>query len=286
MRRFLVLAFIPILLGGTAFASEVVSFTNIPVQAAPGLVSYQATLAGGYTMGALDWAGFASTIQSGTWGNELTLDLSGPLGAATFDLGTGYSYAPGAPFSGTNYSFDNAGDPAGVWTFDFYDTYDDGGDGLPDATWDYIDFTFNEWAAPQPPASTPIGVPSDTAGNLASGAVDWYSFTLGGTVDMDIWTEAGTPDPIGDTELGLYDAAGTLLANNDDGGPGGGYYSQLLQTLPAGTYYLAVAGYNASFGAMWTVNPGSADGDYMLHVVPEPASLLLLGLAGVLLRRR
>jgi hypothetical protein len=113
-------------------------------QASSGIATYNATLTGGYTLGTIDWDGFATTLQDYTYGSELRLDLSGPLGATTIQLGTGTSYAPGAAFSGTDASFDGLGDPAGVWTFDFYESYDDGADGLPDATWDYIDFGFNE----------------------------------------------------------------------------------------------------------------------------------------------
>ncbi len=125
-------------------AGEEVCFTAVDSQAASGLVSYTATLTGGFAVGDIDWDGFASTIASGTYGSELTLNLSGPLGSATIQLGSGSTYAPGAAFAGTSALFGGAGDPAGVWTFDFYETYDDLSDGLPDATWDDICFFFNE----------------------------------------------------------------------------------------------------------------------------------------------
>ena len=53
-------------------------------------------------------------------------------------------------FIGNTAFFDNAGDPAGTWIFDFYESYDDGGDGLPDANWDNIDFDFNAYAGTRP----------------------------------------------------------------------------------------------------------------------------------------
>jgi len=288
MRNLLLLVAIAPFAVAVVEASEMVSFASVDSQASPGLVTYDFDLVGGYTLGAIDWDGFASTIQDYTYGSELRLGVSGPLGSGEITLGSGTSYAPGSAFSGSSYLFNGAGDPAGTWTFDFYESYDDGGDGLPDATWDYIDFLFGDWSPPEPPDALAIDVPSDTAGNIAAaGGVNWYEFTIAGALDMDMWTEAGTPDPIGDTELGLYDAAGDLIANNDDGGPGGGYYSQILQTLDAGTYYLAVGGYNSTFnGTMWDVVGGTATGDYLLHVVPEPASLLLLALGALALRRR
>ncbi len=123
--------------------AEVVSFTAVDSQATSGLVSYTATVTGGFTMSSLDWDGFASTINSGTYGSELRCDISGPLGTAFLTLGSGTTYAPGAAFTGTDSTL-AGGDPAGVWTFDFYESYDDGADGLPDATWDTIDFDFSD----------------------------------------------------------------------------------------------------------------------------------------------
>lgn len=51
-----------------------------------------------------------------------------------------------------------------------------------------------------------------------------------------------------DTELGVFDSAGNLVAENDDFcGPGAGLQSQLDLNLSAGTYYVAVSGYNIVF---------------------------------------
>ncbi len=126
-------------------ASEEVCFVA-DSQSAAGIASYTATLTGGYTLGDIDWDGFAETISSGTYGSELRLDISGPLGSATIQLGTGTAYSPGAQFIGTTPVFAVAGDPAGVWTFDFYESFDDSPAGEPDATWNDICFTFKEAA--------------------------------------------------------------------------------------------------------------------------------------------
>ncbi|MCP4856246.1 MAG: hypothetical protein GY903_17330, partial [Fuerstiella sp.] len=53
---------------------------------------------------------------------------------------------------------------------------------------------------------------------------------------------------VGDTELGLYGADGTLLANNDDAFGGGNLKSMINADIPAGTYYLAAGAYNTAFG--------------------------------------
>jgi len=119
-------------------------FTAVDSQGAAGIMSYTADIDGGFTMGDIDWDGFAVPINTGTYGSELTCDISGPLGTATVTLGAGTTYVGGAQFVGDTDVFAGLGDPAGTWTFDFYESYDDGGDDLPDATWDDICFVFNE----------------------------------------------------------------------------------------------------------------------------------------------
>ena len=151
-----------------------------------------------------------------------------------------------------------------------------------------FDLTFTDWTPPQPPVATPVSLPYAGAGNVAAaGDVLWYEFTLGSDTTVDIWTAEAQPTPIGDTEIGLYNQLGQLVGNNDDGGPGGGTYSGLMaMDLAAGTYYLAAAGYNTTFAADFAVTGGTYTGDFMLNITPEPASLMLLGLGAVLLRRR
>jgi len=173
---------------------------------------------------------------------------------------------------------------AGEWQITFSESYDDGGPGDVDAIWTDFSLEFQDLVVEEPDP-TPVGVPSVTSDSLLSGEVDWYSFTITGRQVIDIYT---MPGDIGDTELGLYTDAGALIATNDDGGPGGGYYSGLMaQDLAAGEYYLAVAGYNATFGAAgWAVTGGTAEGTYDLHITPEPASLALLMLGGLAILRR
>lgn len=299
----------------TVMASETVSFTNVPSQAGSGMVTYNVGLTGGYTLGDIDWDGFATALQTYTYGSELRLDLSGPLGAGTIQLGTGSSYAPGATFTGSSSLFSGLGDPAGTWTFDFYESYDDGGDGLPDANWDYIDFFFGDWSPPTPPPATDLGtLTGDTSvsGYLGAGEVHWYMFTIGPVPYCDITTNNSTG--VTDTELGLYeDVLGALIATDDDDGfsllstlsfgtgsgmtlgdpwnlGGDGIANGEDGPLGPGTYYLAFGGYNTTFGTSgWDVTSTSSQtGDYTIDIyIPEPASLVLLALGGfALLRRR
>jgi hypothetical protein len=135
-----------------------------------------------------------------------------------------------------------------------------------------------------------IGTPgtASTTFSLTSGLIQWYRFTLTNPIssasnylDMGTLSNAGTPVNT-DTEIGLYRSDGTFVATDDDSGPN--QFSQLSfgtgcpsrpstqpplpdgvamtgqngATLPAGTYYLAVAGFNAVFNATnWSVTTTS-----------------------------
>jgi hypothetical protein len=98
-------------------------------------------------------------------------------------------------------------------------------------------------------------------------------------------TPLALPFSTPDTFLGLYDAAGNLLVSDDDSGSGKGsmVYHQVAS---AGTYYVAVTGagdsdFNGKIEG--TDNGHGKIGRYLLSVtvVPEPATLSLLALAGL-----
>jgi hypothetical protein len=122
-----------------------VTFTAVPSQATAGLASYTATLAGGYDLGDIDWNGLVTPLQVGTYGSELLVKLwwSGGPQTATIRLGTGGAYPAHTSFSGISSSFMGVANPAGTWHFDFYEDFDDLGDGLPDALWNTIALGFN-----------------------------------------------------------------------------------------------------------------------------------------------
>lgn len=63
-----------------------------------------------------------------------------------------------------------------------------------------------------------------------------------------------------DTELGVWNEQGQIVATNDDIGPGELESEIVLAGLPAGRYYAACAGFNASFGDNFFVMPGTATG--------------------------
>ncbi|MCC6284903.1 MAG: DVUA0089 family protein [Phycisphaerales bacterium] len=127
----------------------------------------------------------------------------------------------------------------------------------------------------------------------------------------------GSTDVIGgfnaDTEIGLWDAAGTLIDEDDDGG--GFPFSLVSAPLTAGVYYLGISEFNSDFENGFT-NIGSAfDGNddmnavlnvntvfagggvagaslaqetlfFKVTVTPAPASAALLGLGGLVATRR
>lgn len=163
------------------------------------------------------------------------------------------------------------------------------------------------------PAAIDLGtLTGDTSvsGVLSAGEVVWYEFTIGDVAYIDITTNDSTG--VSDSELGVYDAAGFFVATDDDDGfgllstlsfndgsglelgdswnlGGDGIANGEDGPLPAGTYYLAFGGYNTTYGTdNWDVSSTSSqEGDFTVtFYVPEPASLMLLGFAGLLALRR
>ncbi len=129
--------------------------------------------------------------------------------------------------------------------------------------------------------------PTDRSATLAASEVKWYKVTLpatGAGSYVDMWTvSTGT---IADTEMGLYDNSGALIASDDDSGngvkselsfgdpgprtnpDGGGAISLTGQNgaLAGGTYWLATAAYPVTFAAGWQVTPGTTAGTIDVHI--------------------
>ena len=132
---------------------------------------------------------------------------------------------------------------------------------------------------------------------------DFYTFTTAGSgiiLDIDTTFPGGL-----DTEIGIWNSAGTLIGTNDnsaalDPGSTSTLNSFLrLDGLPAGTYIVGVCegvvsseAVDCVFGPNFSMTGNFMDsGDgYTLHIstIPEPSALILLGvgLAAIGFRRR
>ncbi|MBC8139437.1 MAG: PEP-CTERM sorting domain-containing protein, partial [Fibrella sp.] len=107
----------------------------------------------------------------------------------------------------------------------------------------------------------------------------------------------GTGDPFdNDTELGLYDAFGNLLASSDDAFATG-FLSQIVtSSLVSGqTYYVSVSGFNTTYaGGFGVTSTSDLTGNYQLNItttVPESGTVVLLSMGlcaigGIVIRRR
>lgn len=122
---------------------------------------------------------------------------------------------------------------------------------------------------------------------------DFYRFShAGGTVHLDI------DDPTGgflfDVEIGIWDAAGNIIAANDDNGfdtEDSTFLNSAIYglNLAAGDYVVGVAAFNSGFQTGSPYINGAqvpSGGGYTLNVsannvVPEPVSLALFGAAAL-----
>jgi hypothetical protein len=157
---------------------------------------------------------------------------------------------------------------------------------------------------PAVPAAIDLGVIGNpgrsTGGVLGPGQIVWYSFTIAPVTApsgfLTIDTLGSQLSPFNDTEIGLYNSLGTLIAFNDDGvsvtlsrlafGSAG-----TAGNLAGGTYYLAVGGFNTNFGPGFAATStstltGTYSVNFSTNVVPSPAGAALLAVAGLVGARR
>lgn len=263
----------------------------------------------------LDW----SAIAGFPWSNEaiwaLTNDPIGPPLPSVF-------YADPGP-SPNGASNDN---PVTLNWNGFLDVPYQGGDPLhfaflqtfggSSAQWNNISITLG-FDTIAPPAAIDLGNigPGMTmvTGQLNPGQVIWYKFTVPAIRDafgeylvIDTFGSTLTGGTFGsgnDSELGVYRSTGSLVATNDDCDFPSDLLScinfgadQFLPPLPsgdltAGTYYIALGGFNTTYGPAFNATSTSpVNGQYKLTLttnVPEPTTMGLLALAGLAgLRRR
>ncbi|NEP84099.1 MAG: hypothetical protein F6K39_41860 [Okeania sp. SIO3B3] len=91
------------------------------------------------------------------------------------------------------------------------------------------------------------------------GGPDSYTFNTDGSVNFQQSFGGGPGDT--DTELGLWDSAGVLLASDDDGSAVG-LFSEITASLAPGEYFLGIGEFDSLFADNF-VNSGTSweDGD-------------------------
>jgi hypothetical protein len=125
-----------------------------------------------------------------------------------------------------------------------------------------------------------------TRSNGLRTAYDFYTFgTSGGPVTIDFDRVNNNTD----MEVGLWNAAGILLAANDDNNydSGGSVLDAAIVNfnVAAGNYFIGVCRFSCSFGNAFAVSGGAlgASATYVMNVsanqVPEPGTMALMGLA-------
>ncbi|MGD9790162.1 MAG: PEP-CTERM sorting domain-containing protein [Phycisphaerales bacterium] len=302
-------------LAGTAMASTVtpgtsigsVTFTGVSGAAAIGNAgnstgSWVATGSG--TVGSIEVTGSLTEVNTGTFASEARVNIvnsananAGVVRAASSSGWTGtlavgpttVGFFSGGPISVT------AGD---TLNFEWFESFDDGSDGLIDSTWDTVTYNFmtaatinNGGAA----LGAVTGVTSYSGGHVAGG-LDFFTFSVPAIVNPgDSFSIAMSAGLIGtsmtDTEIALYDSLGNKVAENDDAV---GLFSGLdyddLTPLAGGSYTLVTGGFNSVFPATlagaFTAGTNAGSYELTLTYVPAPSALALLGLGGIVAGRR
>lgn len=298
------------------------------------LVNFNYTFANNFIWaGSVTINGTLRRVNSGTFSSEARVLVTSPSNGASLSpdaqlftsnlftasntIVSGMRTQSLTGFTGTPFNVQGQ-----TFNFRFYESFNDGGS-LTDSEWDSYTITFNAFVPPTPPACIDLGTVSNgnypvvQTGAIASGQTVWYCFDVSaGTNPLDIFTHGstGTGGAAGglDTELGLYNSAGVLVATNDDIGgvsgfgdfasritvgagsgtdvngeaAGGTGLGTNVASLPAGRYYLALSTFNSTFANDWSVTAGTQSGQFSLTIVPTPGAFALLGLGALAAGRR
>ena len=265
---------------------------------------------GGFTANTVQISGLLTSVNAATFASEADFQLTQPDVPppglpASFIIQNG---GPGATFATFDFdvtqditgTFAGGIDPNGDWRVEFFESFDDGGVNAQSSN---VSLEFSEREDVMDLngvfslGSISGGGTADSLGELAlSNLFDLYTLTLteDGLLDIvtDVNAAGGFTGNTIDTEIAIFNSAGILLFNDDDGGPGA-YSALTALDLAAGDYTIAVGGFNTAFADGFSVTAGAGTGDYSINVafvtpVPEPASTCLVGLmlCGVVMRRR
>ncbi len=294
---------------------ESIVFTGGPFElhglaGTPGNGTFSTSMTGGFNANRLTWSGTMTSVLPSTWGSDAVLQMTDSGSTNTYielNFGQG-TYSGQLSFDGTmtdlTDSYPNGIDPAGAWSFEFFDSFDDGA-GV-EQTIDSLTLSFQEFAINDSDGSFSLGSLSQSRQSANSigemgteGLLDYYSFTMdeSGLFSVELSSdEDGFTGQQLDSEIAIYDALGKLIISDDDGGSEGLYSGIFDQLLNAGDYTLVIGGFDTEFGSdIDQILAGNDTGDYEVNVmvdftaVPEPAAgglLALLAGAWAIRRRK
>jgi len=276
----------------------------------------------GGSINAVRITGSLTLNQTGTFASEARVRISAGAGQAfttlaslqgtavgsyTGTIAVGPTTIPNTPFTLNN---------GGTVNFEWFESFQDGTAGLPESTWGTVTYDFlsnvitnGNFASG---ATVSDGSVISANGSNVAGGLDFYTLTLTDGVlspghYLNLQTRAQTGGSTGyDSEIAIYDSLGNLVATDDDGASGTGFFSMLSfgasdpnlgdnapgsagAILAAGNYTIVVGGFNTIFGAtINAITPGAASGTYALDIrtVPTPGAFALIGLAGLAAARR
>ena len=227
------------------------------------------------------------------WSSEAILSVTtdgGLIGPLTSSAGSNSnSNATTLTFSG---SFAQTYDSTANASLDlFLDQTFDGSD----ANWDNLSLTLLSGVVAPPAVEATLVTPGSGGTNsytdnaFGSGDVTWVLYEHDGSANEIIIDTLGSGGGLTDTEIGLFDGAGQVIATNDDIDNNNELSAINLTGLAAGDYYIAASTFNTTFGNGWNVTTnGTATGTMVVNVraVPEPSSLMLIGVVGLSLAYR
>lgn len=281
---------------------ESITFTSVPSDGALNAASNalrSTTFTGSYTVTRVRVSATLTKLNTSTFAREARIHVTPPTGP-TFVLQPFTTGSFSGSISTSSYVFTLAapvGPAAGLWSFRFHEAFDDTG---VDSRWDTITLTLDD-GVPSPPVALDLGTLRAPATltrsyTLTPGLIQWYRLdlpdgaTAAGLRYLDIDTGGSIVGAADDTEIAMYSSTGVRIAEDDDDGPGKTSMlsfgtgartgSSLGQDgeLPPGVYYLAIAGFDATFSpgfAVSTTNPSV--GNIALRVVYQPTPLEVSG---------
>ncbi|MGV6800676.1 MAG: pre-peptidase C-terminal domain-containing protein [bacterium] len=86
---------------------------------------------------------------------------------------------------------------------------------------------------------------------------DWFRFNVAADNSFTFSLSGTGTSPVNDTILRIYDDTSTLIAVNDDGGPG--LFSELTIAMTAGDYFVEAASFNDSHAGEYTLEASLVD---------------------------